>query len=173
MLSVCLAAIDTPEDRDKLQSIYDAYCDGMYHTAYAILGSRQDAEDAVQQAFVSIALHVHKLESAPSPGTQSYVLVTAERKAIDILRSRRPELPLDEERISGISVPLPGDGGLADAMAVLPARYREVLLLHYANGFSTRDISHLTGIKMRSVQKLLWRAKNALREALEKEGITV
>ncbi len=54
-------------------------------------------------------------------------------------------------------------------MAVLPARYREILLLHYDNGFNTKEIAKMLSMKRGSVQKLLWRAKESLREQMEKE----
>ena len=44
-------------------------------------------------------------------------------------------------------IPLPGDHGLADAMARLPAAYRDILLLRYYNGYSVREISSMLHIK--------------------------
>lgn len=64
---------------------------------------------------------------------------------------------------------MPGDNGLAYAMAKLPAKYREVLLLKYANGYNTKEIAKILDMKPDSVQKLLWRAKNALGKIMEQE----
>ena len=49
------------------QTFYDKYTSLMplfYHTAYAIVGNRQDAEDAVQDTFVRIWEHRKQLEGA-------------------------------------------------------------------------------------------------------------
>lgn len=71
------------------------------------------------------------------------------------------------ESTYGIEIPLPGDHGLADAMARLPAAYRDILLLRYYNGYSVREISSMLHIKKDTAQKQLWRAKAALQKHLK------
>ena len=53
-----LQAIGTPEDRDRFEALYLAYRDLMYHVSYQVLENRQDTEDAVHLAFISLAEHV-------------------------------------------------------------------------------------------------------------------
>jgi RNA polymerase sigma factor (sigma-70 family) len=62
---------------------------------------------------------------------------------------------------------------LAEAIAKLPASYREALLLRYDNGFTVREIAGLLGITESGVRKLLGRAKQTLQQLLEEEGIQV
>lgn len=171
---IYLQMIDSKEDRSKFEQLYHRYCGLMFHVANKILRSEQDAEDAVHQAFLSILKNFEKISDVECPETRSLVVIIVERKSIDLLRqrSRRPEAELDEE-ICGWEVPLPGDGGLADAMAKLPARYREVLMLRFDNGYTTKEIARLFDMKQESVQRLIGRAKERLREILEQEGITV
>jgi len=102
--------------------------------------------------------------------TRSYIVIIVERKAIDIIRANSKIVDIDfEDKLAGITIPLPGDSNLADAMAMLPARYREVLLLHYDNGFNTKEIANMLNMPLGSVQKLLWRAKESLQKQMEKE----
>ena len=54
---------------------------------------------------------------------------------------------------------------------LLPAAYREALLLRYQQGYTAREIAHMLGKKTGAVQKLLTRAKAALREELDERGI--
>ncbi len=54
-------------------------------------------------------------------------------------------------------------------MSRLPAAYREVLLLRYYHGYTVREIAPMLGRKPGAVQKLLTRAKAALRKILEQE----
>lgn len=49
----------------------------------------------------------------------------------------------------------------------------EALLLRYGCGYSTRETASLLGLSFAAAQKLLQRAKAALRTELEKEGISV
>lgn len=135
-----LATMETADDRTRFESLYLAYRGLMYHVAYHILKNPQDAEDAVHQSFVKLAEHMATIPDGPCPRTRNLVVTVAERKAIDLYRSRQrhPETELDEQTVW--SAP-PEGGGLADAMASLPPRYREVLLLKYYNGYSAREIA--------------------------------
>ena len=144
----------------------------MFYVARQILHNQQDAEDAVHQAFVSIIENLEKIVQIDCPKTRSYIVIITERKAIDLARGRDKVVPLEPaEKESGIDFPLPGDGGLADAMARLPARYREILLLHYDSGYSAEELARMLQMRRATVQKLLWRAKTALQAILDREGI--
>ena len=171
MLSYYLSIIDTEEGKCKFERIYLRYRGLLFAVAMKILRNEQDAEDAVQQAFLSIIENLKKLSSADCPETRSYAVTIAERKAIDILRAKsRLANQAFDEAAQGLEVPLPGDSGLADAMAKLPPRYRTVLLLRYDNGYNTRELAEILHIKRESVNRLLWRAKEALKKAMEEGG---
>lgn len=162
--------IESEQDRSKFEQLFEKYKRLMFHVANQVLRNEHDAEDAVHEAFVSIIKNLQKISDVECPETRSYIVIITERKAIDIIRARSKVTHIDgEEALGGIAVPPPGDGGLADAMAKLPARYREVLLLRYDNGYSTKEIAQILNMKRDAVQKLLWRAKNALQKLLEQE----
>ena len=154
----------------KFNQIYQTYRVLMYRVAYSILGNEFDAEDAVQQAFFSVFKNLEKISEIECPKTRSFIVIIVERKATDILRnkSRNNHLELDEDLV-GLSVPLPGDCGLADAMARMPARYREILLLRYDNGFTVNEIAQILDSTPGAIQRALTRAKDSLRKELEKE----
>ena len=68
--------------------------------------------------------------------------------------------------------PEEGDA-VARAIAALPARDRELILLKHWQGFSDREIARLLGMKPGAVSRALQRAKEKLRERLREEGIEV
>ena len=168
---IYLSMIESQDDRHRFERIYERYRNLMYHVAYRILRNPQDAEDAVHQAFVAIIQNIHKFVQIDCPETRSFIVLMAERKAIDLIRIRHSEkiLPLNEDWV-GLEIPAPGDHGLADALAKLPARYREVLLLRFDNGYSTRELAKMLGLTESGVRKLIGRAKDALRYILEEDG---
>ena len=53
------------------------------------------------------------------------------------------------------------------------SQYREALLLRYGCGYSARETAALMDMSYGAGQKLQQRAKAALRQELEKEGLTV
>lgn len=91
-----LAMIDTPENRDKFEMLYCKYKGLMLYVANKLLSCREDAEDAVHQAFLSVIENLHKIGEIDCPQTRSFLVIIVERKAINLLRKRRPTLPLDE-----------------------------------------------------------------------------
>lgn len=165
--------LDTVEERSKFEQLYHTYRGLMFHVANRILNNEHDAEDAVQQAFFSILNHLEKISEIQCPQTRSFVVTIVERKAIDLYRAknRNAAIPLEEEYIN---VPTAADieavphrTDLAKAMAQLPTRYRELLLLKYDNGYSEEEIAAMCSMTRANVKKTIQRAKKKLESILE------
>lgn len=169
LLSLYLQMPDSEEEQSRFASLYLLYRDLMFRAAMRLLHNEPDAEDAVHQAFLSVLRHFSKIRQIDCPETKAYVVIITERKAIDMLRAQKRFGDEDPEELENAAVPPPGDGGLADAMAGLPRRYREALLLRYRHGYGTAELAALWGLKQASVQKLLWRAKQLLKERMEED----
>ena len=169
-----LSMIEAPAERDIFEKLFLNYRYLMLHVASKILQNHHDAEDAVHEAFISVIKNIDKFFDVESPKTRSLIVLIVERKAIDILRKKQRENLLEiNEDILGIELPIPGGHGLADAMARLPAHYREVLLMRYDNGLTTREIAKILDITESGVRKLLGRAKRVLQDELQKEGVAI
>ena len=52
---IALSAIPTEEDRNKFREIYEENYLKMYHVALGMIKNQADAENAVQEAFLSLA----------------------------------------------------------------------------------------------------------------------
>lgn len=167
-----LQAMESPSDRARFEALYLAYRGLMFHAANRILQNERDAEDAVHQAFLKLA---ERMESVPrdlGPQARALAVTVAERKAIDLYRAkrRRPTADLDELPLS-YDQPLPSDGTLAGAMAALPPRYREVLLLKYYNGYDNGEIAEFLDTTPENVRQIIVRAKKKLASELRERGM--
>lgn len=162
----------TQENKSKFEMLYDQYRGLMFYVADCILHNTQDAEDAVHNAFVYLAENLNKISDPVCPKTKSYIVAIVESKAIDIYRKkqRHPQLPWEEETV-GFSVEYTDSHTIAACMAKLPARYREVLLLKYAHGYTGREIGKLMGISAVNADKLIQRAKVKLEILCKEEGL--
>ena len=161
--------IGSEKDREKFEQLYFKYRNLMYYLAFRITNNQEDAEDAVHQAFVYIIENLEKVGPVSDSRTKSFLSVITEHKAVDLARKRRPvyELSAAENELAGY---LPDDGdGLLQAMAKLPKRYQDILLLRYDNGYSARELAKMLDMSYGAARKLLWRSKEALREILSKE----
>ncbi len=172
MLMICLSAIESPEDRIRFEELYYKYRGYMLKVARKVLRGEQDAEDAVQNAFLSIARNMSLLPPLDSPRMRGFLYIVAENKAIDILRDRgRRE---NEEPLEDLPLAAPEEGGdhtLPWCIAQLPPRYQEIILLKYSHGYSTREIAGILGLSFSAASKLDQRAKGKLKELCEKEGL--
>lgn len=155
------------DSRARLEALYTAYRGLMFYAANQILRSPQDAEDAVHQAFLAL---VDQRLPEPGPRAKALTLTVVQRKAIDLYRAkqRRPAEVLEED-VPGQDAP-PSDGTLAGAMAALPPRYREVLLLKYYHGYSTAEIASILGVTPENVRQRISRAKGRLAAELAERG---
>ena len=166
---VYLSMIEGPEDRNKFEIVYEQYKNLMYYVAYRILREERDEEDA----------HIEKISEPVCPKTRAFVVLIVERTAInEYNRQRRLRgLPLEEEALgaSGAWAPEGPEEGdaVARAIAALPARDRELILLKHWQGFSDREIARLLGMKPGAVSRALQRAKEKLSERLREEVIEV
>ena len=170
---LCIQTIEDPQERLLFADVYAAYAGRMLALARQKLHAPADAEDAVHQAFLSLAERFSRLAKLPETQLEAYLVVTVERKCIDILRqqARRDGAPFDET--AALVTPPPCGEPVADAMGRLSPRYREALLLRYGCGYSARETAALMDMSYGAGQKLQQRAKAALRQELEKEGLTV
>lgn len=169
---IYLQMIETAEDKTKFEILYTEYKDWMGTIAFSILHNKQDAEDAVHNAFVKIAENIKKVDDPLSKKTRAYIVTIIETKAIDIYRKkqRHPEIPINEEDI-GIHFDYANCGDLAKCIAQLPSRQRAILALKYRHGYNNREIAKILKISEFNAIKLDQRAKAKLKELCAKEGL--
>ena len=172
---IYLAMIDSDADKSKFEIIYNSYKNLMLYQANKILGDTNDTEDVVHESFLKIIKIIDQIEVAKCPKTRNLVVTIVERTAIDLYRRRQkvPIVAMDEEYIN---VPEPKDiedlhdkTDLAAAMAMLPTRYREVLLLRYDSGFTEAEVAVILSMSQENVHKTVQRAKKKLGEILERQ----
>lgn len=170
---IYLAAISSDEDKSKFELIYRQYRNLMFYAANQILHNSSDAEDVVHQAFLKIIEILDAISEIKSHKTRSLIVTITERKAIDLYRSksRAAVLPLDETYTGSVSADeiehMAESDMIAAAIAALPARYREVLLLRYDNGFSYSEIAKALDMTEAAIRKTVQRAKEALQRTLQ------
>ena len=170
-MMIYLQMIDTPEDRSKFEQLYLEYRGLMFHVANKILRNEQDAEDMVHQAFLKVAEKKKKIGDPKCPKTQSYIVTIVENQSIDLYRRRQKHQVVElSDELPGISAVYEGENALAACVLKLPARYREVILLRYFQGYSVKEVAAILGLSLSAASKLDQRAKNRLKDLYEKEG---
>ena len=168
---IYLQMIDAPGDKHKFEVLYAEYRGLMFYIANEILNNKQDAEDAVHTAFISIAENIEKIDEPVCPKTKGYIVTIVESKAIDMYRrkQRHPHGLFDEET-AGLAVMYDGSDAIARCFSLLPAQAKHNLLLKYRYGYDNREISKILNISEANAIKRIQRAKQKLEElCLEEE----
>lgn len=158
------------EDTILFNRIYHEYHKQMEYTAYQILQNRQDTEDAVQEAMISLIGHIGLLREMEDFRRYYYVIETAKNRAIDILRKRKYPIPYEElsecsEDTADFTDRI-AERDAADEMLsyirTLPEHYRDVLGLCYVNGLNSKQIAEVVGRSDTTVRKQLQRGRELL-----------
>jgi RNA polymerase sigma-70 factor (ECF subfamily) len=144
----------------------------MKSVAVNLLGSRADAEDAVQEAFLKAYRGAAGFRGGATVTTWMYRILV--NTCYDHMRgrSRRAEAPLPP-RLDAESPPDP-DPPLRLAIEAelqrLPARERAAFLLCEVEGFSHREASEILEVPEATSRTFLFRAKRQLQKALRERG---
>ena len=142
------------------------------------VGDLDAAEDLAEDVFVEVLLHRRRYHfNAP---LNSYLFAIARHKATDWLRrrARRGEQPLETagdpaDRRSLEEEFLRREQAMAvhAALNALPAQYRTVLHLLYFEEMSYEQAGRVMKKNRKQIENLAYRARQAMKAALEKEDL--
>lgn len=155
----------------------------LFRAARGIIGTDWEAEEVVQDAYVSAfrALGTFREEAALATWLSRIVINEAQGR----LRGRREMLPLTDldDKTMGEIIQFPSGAPnadperqvaigeirilLEDAIDRLPVPFREVFLLRQVEGLSTEETAHVLSIESQTVKTRLHRARTRLRQALQ------
>lgn len=162
-------------ERDAFATLVERYRRRAFAVALRMLGRRQDAEDAVQHAFLRLYEARAAYNARWRLSTWFYrILINA---CVDELRRRRPQVPLEEWDDAGDDsahreVETTERGRLLQAaLATVPVEARIVVTLYYGDGLSYGEIGAIRGISVNTVKTHLRRGRLALRKALRAQGV--
>ncbi len=147
---------------NRLEELIDKHENTLYRAALAILGNPQEAEDAVQDAYLRY------LEKRPDlrdgEHEKAWLLKVTANRCKSLLRQRKRHPAVELLDI----YPAPeGEGReLVEAILTLPANQRAAVHLHYYEGCSTDEIANILGQRPGTVRSHLSRAREALRKYL-------
>lgn len=170
------AVRDAQRDRAAFGDLYRRYLDRVYGYAFYLLGDHHDAEDVTERTFLSALKGIHTFRDEGA-SFRAWLFRIAHNNAANALRARRRRStePLDDspEPAAAASDPA-GLVAQADelrrvrrALATLPEERRQVILLRFVDGLSSREIGAVLGRSQGAARVLLHRALRDLAQRLE------
>ncbi len=139
----------------------------MYRAALAILGNREEARDAVQDALLKY------LEKRPALKDEEHERAWLLRVTVNGCKSRlrSPWRKRRVELCAALETAAPEEADHEELLALeaLPDQDRAAIHLHYYEGYTTAEIAAMTGEAEGTVRSRLHRARQKLRRILEGE----
>jgi RNA polymerase sigma-70 factor (ECF subfamily) len=165
-------------DSEAFGRLVERYQDRLYNSLVRVLGSAEDARDAVQEAFVQAYLKLDTFRGSAAFYTWLYRV--AFNLAMSHARKRRPRTSLDEAKESFGREPVDGQPTpdmhlvrreqvqlVQTALAALGTEYRQILVLRELEGCRYDQIAEILELPIGTVRSRLFRAREQLREQLE------
>ncbi len=174
-----LAAACRAGDLRAYERLYQLHSTRMKSLARNLLGSRQDAEDAVQETFLKIHRSITGFRGQSSFATWVYRILMNSCYDLRRSRSRRQEVAEDDldpaalavsRRAAPATANPPLRIALERSLARLTRHQREVFLLYEVEGFAHAEIGGILGISEAASKNTLFQAKKNLRRILSEPG---
>ena len=156
----------TDAQRSAYAQAVERHSDSVYRMAMVYLRNPQDARDCCQDVFVKLMERRKNFESEEH--RKAWLLAVAKNTCRDQLR-REARRRTDSLDAMGAREWLPATSGGGDVLAAIftmPANDREVLYLHYYEGYSVRELCTLLRLRESAAKQRLLRARLRLRELL-------
>ena len=178
MLMPFVLALETEEDVKSFEELYEANKLTLYKYAYSILRNSSSAEDAVQDAFLSLARNFDKLDTSDNSRIRSYLIITVRNYSFKQYNKRKREMAAEDVWLDGEddqNIALDTENkqlrkALFEKIKMLDKKYGDIIMLRYYCDMKEKDIADTLGISTENVKVRMHRAKSMLKKMLREEG---
>jgi len=151
-----------------VEETLEIYGDMLYRLCLVMLGNASDAEDAVQETFLT---YIKKTPVFKDPEHEKAWLITvASNKCRDILRLNKRRPMIDINCIEAVSDEI-HDSGIIEALMLLPEKYKLVLELYYVEEYRIDEIAKMINRTPSAVKMRLQKGRRLLAEKYREECI--
>jgi RNA polymerase sigma-70 factor (ECF subfamily) len=163
-------------DRAAFRAVYERTSAKLYGICLRLLGSEAEAEDVLQEAYVTVWRNARRFDSAKASAI-TWLAVIARNKAIDRLRRRRPvadgleaaaEVP-DEGPLATAVIEQKDDARrLAHCLDELDERARVMIRAAFLDGASYPELAEREGVPLGTMKSWIRRGLMRLKGCLER-----
>lgn len=169
-----LAAAAAPAAPLTLEDLYRAHRMRLVRLAILLVDDQATAEDVVQEAFAGLHRHWGGLRDvAAALGYLRTAVVNGSRSVLRRRKTARDYTPphsINARSAESLAMLTAEHQAVVGALAKLPDRQREVLVLRYYGGLSEAEIAAATGISRGTVKSTASRGLDALQRVLAVGG---
>ncbi len=154
--------------------LYDRHHRGLLSFCRHMLGTREEAEDALQQTFFSAYRDLQKDQREIK--VQAWLYTIARNRCLSVLRARREKASDDIDlSTAGLSEEVEQRADLRELladMAELPEQQRAALVLSELGDLSHQEVASVVGVDTPKVKSLVFQARTALLESRDAREVS-
>ena len=162
-------------DESGLNEIVDMYGNNLMYFINSFVKNITLAEDLMEDTFMELIVHKHFFRGDSS--FKTYLFKIGRNKALNALKREKVFVSLeseieDTEKLEDLIIKTDKNRHIRDAMKKIKDDYATVIHLLYFEGMSYEEIGKVMKKSNKQIKNLAYRARNSLKEVLEKEGFS-
>jgi len=160
-------------ERGAYYELYKLYSKAMYNVCFRIIGKQDEAEDILQDAFISAFNHIKSYKGTSTFGAWLKRIVV--NKAISHINKNKLDTvdidnhPVDNYSEESIVESIYDIQKVKEAIDRLPEGYRVVFSLYMLEGYDHKEIAEILNVSESTSKSQFNRAKSKLKEILKEE----
>lgn len=157
-------------DEAAFEELLILHTEQLYRTAYLYVGNREDALDVVQETSYKAYVGLKKLKEVEYFST--WLIRILIRTSYECIRKKKKISLVEEENVQVLNE---ADRNLSNSELLkvvqqLRKKYRDVILLHYFQELTVKEVSQVLVIPEGTVKTYLFRGRKQLKKILKGEG---
>ena len=149
----------------EVNNAIEQYSDMVLRLCTVYLKNRQDAEDIFQTVFLKYALHTGSFESAEHE--KAWLIRVTVNACKDLLKSFFHSRTISLEDMTELAPQITQEQyAVMEAVWALPKQYRDVIYLHYYEGYTAPEIAGILKRNPNTVYTHLHKGRELLKESL-------
>lgn len=160
-------------DKNSFDTLYNEYYLILYRTAYLILGHKHDAEDVLQETFVTIYTKIDTLKDETK--LKSWIFSILKNSCYKKYKNKKREFP-DEHILFKVDTKTYENSEdnfllkseIHECLMKLKPKHREVLVLYYFDDLTIKEMATVCNTFQGTIKSRLNKARKELKKELKK-----
>ena len=160
-------------DKKKLETLFKQYYRQMYRQATILLHDDAESKDVVHDIFAQLLDDHRDLREETA---ETYLLTSVRNRCLNVIRSRQIQERVQHLYLLDLDTTITPTERLEEELRALhkgvdqldPPIYRDIIMQHFRDGITFKEIACRLGVSETTVYKHLRRALSQLRQQLQK-----
>lgn len=151
-------------DMSGLQILYENFARLLFSVAYTLTGSRETAEDVLQDTFLKVAENAASYKHRENGSVKAWVVTICRNLSLDTLRKTVPTVEIDHNLHTGdTAADIDSDLAFFELLSPLTREEKEIVILKLSWGLRHTEIAKILNLSPQNVRQKYKRAVDKLK----------